>query len=64
MVGDQREEESKCAPRRICLWERLALRSGQRLLQEPSGGGGGCGLQNIQEPCVGLTLKAADPYFS
>lgn len=52
VVGIQHKEENKCTPRRICLWEHLALRSRQRLLQEPSGRGGGeggCGFQSTRE---------------
>lgn len=61
-VSDQ-HKENKCAPRRNCLWDDLALRSGQGLLQEPSGVEGGCGLQSTQELRVGLTLKVSDPRF-
>lgn len=66
VVGDQHKEENKCTPRRIYLWERLALRSRQRLLQEPSGRGGdkgGCVFQSTQEPCMWLPLKAVCPCF-
>ena len=63
VLSDQHKEENKCTQRRICLWEHLALRSGQRLLQELSGRGSGCGLQSTREPCVGLLLKAADSCF-
>lgn len=50
VVGDQCKEENKCTPRRIYLWERLALRSGQRLLQEPSGRGGDKGGVSSRAP--------------